>query len=425
MAAVIRNDLGSAQYYGAECLSKGANKGINHTRNIHEDEMSTTHINATKSLIQQMAEDPMLVLDRMAFQNGAVDLGLGFPNFKPEKKITEALSEAATGNDYMLHHYTRPYVILLEPFYTPYKDMLMIRGAVPVFVPLHPCLDGDKQSSADWVIDKAQLENAVTQRTKAIFLNNPMNPLGKVFDREELLDIANICIKHDLTCVADEVYQWLTYGGKHHMHIAKLPGMWQRTITLGSAGKTFNVTGWKVGWCLGPKHLIQVLQNYHFFCHSDQPQYTTSKKTQSINTEKSESEAVAVAFEKEMLILNTPDSYLHTFRKMAEEKRNKLCKYLNNAGFKAIVPEGCFYIIADITNAQGALMNKSENTDEALDYKFAKWAVVEKKLCVMPFSIFFSKQHRHLSEKYVRLCFVKTDETLKKAKDIFDQWNKN
>ncbi|XP_021367714.1 kynurenine--oxoglutarate transaminase 3-like [Mizuhopecten yessoensis] len=422
--------------------------------------MSTNHV-VSKSMQHRLANDPMLVLNKMASQNGSVNLGLGFPNFPPPNHITQALADAATGENHMLHHYTRPYghprlvnilarlysnllsisldpldhilttigafqglssicqslihpgdeVILLEPFYSPYRNMLEMRGAVPVFVPLRPYDDGSGQSSANWVFDKAELQNAVTNKTKAIFLNTPMNPLGKVFDREELLEISDLCIKHNLLCVTDEVYEWLIYGRKQHIRIASFPNMWERTVTLGSAGKSFSVTGWKVGWCIGPKHLIKVLQNYHFSSIRTSP--TISQ------------EAVAVALEKEMLVLNTPESYFYTLSKDMEGKRNRMCKYLDNAGFQAITPDGGYYIIADISSIQARSVGNEEKTDEALDYRFAKWAVTEKKLCVLPMSIFYSENHRHLCEKYVRICFVKTDETLEKAKEILDDWKQN
>ncbi|XP_060066148.1 kynurenine--oxoglutarate transaminase 3-like [Ylistrum balloti] len=422
--------------------------------------MAVNHA-VTSSMQKRLANDPMLVLNKMASQNGSVNLGLGFPNFPPPNNIAQALSDAATGQNHMLHHYTRPYghprlvnvlaklyskllsitleptdhilttigafqglssicqsliypgdeVILLEPFYSPYKNMLEMRGAVPVYVPLRPYKDGGEQSSANWVFDKAELQNAVTSKTKAIFLNTPMNPLGKVFDKEELHEISELCVKHNLLCVADEVYEWLIYGGKQHIRIASFPNMWQRTITIGSAGKSFSVTGWKVGWCIGPKHLIQVLQNYHFSAIRTSPTLTQ--------------EAVAVAMEKEMLVLNTPASYFQTLSNEMEGKRNRLCKYLNKAGFQAITPDGGYYIIADISNILAHAVEKDKISEEALDYRFAKWAVTEKKLCVLPMSIFYSEAHRYLCEKYVRICFVKTDETLEKAKEILDEWKQS
>ncbi|XP_060066121.1 kynurenine--oxoglutarate transaminase 3-like [Ylistrum balloti] len=415
----------------------------------------------TSSMLKRLADDPMLVLNKMASENGSLDLGLGFPNFPPPHHITQALSDAATGNNFTLHHYTSPYghprlvnvlaklyskflsttldptdhvlitigafqglssicqsliypgdeVILLEPFYAAYKTMLEMRGAVPVYVPLRPYKDGGEQSSANWVFNTAELQKAVTSKTKAIFLNTPMNPLGKVFDKKELREISDLCVKHNLLCVADEVYERLIYGGKQHTRIASFPNMWQRTISLGSAGKSFSVTGWKVGWCVGPKHLIQVLQNYHFSAIRTSPTPTQ--------------EALAVAFEKEMHVMNTPESYFQTISKELELKRNRLCQYLNKAGFNAITPDGGCYIIADISNILAHAVGKDKISEEALDYRFAKWAVTEKKLCVMPLSIFYSEAHRYMSEKYVRICFLKTDETLEKAKEILDEWKQS
>lgn len=141
----------------------------------------------------------------------------------------------------------------------------MVKGAggIPKFIPLKPVKTGDEISSADWKLDPVELEKLFNDKTKMIILNTPHNPLGKVFDREELEMIARLCKKFDVLCVSDEVYEHMVFEPFEHIRICTLPGMWERTITIGSAGKTFSVTGWKLGWAYGPQNLIKNLQIVH------------------------------------------------------------------------------------------------------------------------------------------------------------------
>lgn len=388
-------------------------------------------------------------------QHGSLNLALGFPDFKPPQHILDALSEATTGSNYMLNHYTRGYghrrlvnilarlygklmrqdlnpmsdilvtvgafealhcacqglinpgdeVILLEPYYEPYRELLRLAGAKTVYVPLKP----KGESANDWTFDNKELAAAISSRTKAIFLNNPQNPLGKVYNSCELEFIADLCIKHDVICVSDEVYEWLVYDKKQHIRIAKFPGMWERTITIGSAGKSFSVTGWKVGWAVGPAHLISPMQLYHH--HSIRTLCTPTQ------------EAVAIAFEKEFELLQSSNSYFNTLQKDVELSRNQLCGYLSDAGIRPIIPGGGYFIVADISSIDtGENLNDCNEDDEPYDLKFVKWAIREKKVTMIPLSIFYSPEHRNLGEKYVRICFVKKEETLAKAKLTLKKW---
>lgn len=149
-------------------------------------------------------------------------------------------------------------VIFLEPFFDQYEMEVVYNDGVPVYVPLIPPQGGGGRAGADeWKIDFGLLRQKLSSgKVRAIMLNTPHNPVGKVFSLEELQELATLCNEHDLLVISDEVYDCLTFDGKEHIRIASLEGMWNRTVTVGSAGKSFACTGWRIGWLLGPKHLL-------------------------------------------------------------------------------------------------------------------------------------------------------------------------
>jgi len=290
-------------------------------------------------------------------------------------------------------------VILLEPYFDSYGETIRGCGATARCIPLKFKEGGT--SSGDFVFDRDELKNAFNEKTKAIVINTPHNPTGKVFTRDEIEFVADLCKKHNVLYISDEVYEWLVYDDHEHVRPVTLPDMWERTLTVCSAGKTFNVTGWKTGWAIGPEYLISACMGVHQGII-----YTCPTPLQV---------ALADAFRQERQLLGTEHSYWHWLRENLTAKRNRMYKMISDAGLKPIMPEGGYFMMADVREL--GIDPVGEREDMQLDQRITEWMIKEKGVAAIPVSSFFSPDHQKKYDQYIRFCFIKGDDTLDKAEE--------
>lgn len=264
-------------------------------------------------------------------------------------------------------------VVLFEPYYDSYRPTLAMADATAKFVPLR---------WPDFHFELGDLRNAITPgKTRAIVVNTPHNPTGKVFSRTELERIAALCIEHDLIAITDEVYEDLVFDGVEHVRLATLPGMNERTLTLSSLGKTFSLTGWKIGWAIGPDALIQGMRSAHQFLN-----FATATPLQH---------GAAAA-------IRNIDSYLPEFMREYTERRDYLCNALSDIGFTVARPAGTYFILADHT--------RFGFKD---DVAFCRHLTAEVGVAAIPPTAFY--EHKEHGDNLVRFAFCKTMDTLKQA----------
>lgn len=403
----------------------------------------------------------------LANEHKAVNLGQGFPTLPLPSFIPNALASAAQSSNSLLQQYTRSEghvrlvnalakyyqpqlnreinpmteilttvgateaiyasiqafvnpgdeVILMQPFYDSYPASVLMSGGTPKFVSLLPPKTSNTSSetkASDWKLDMTELKASITPKTKMLIVNNPHNPLGKVFSKSELQEIADIAIKNDLIVIADEVYETLVYnndGATTFQKLASLPGMWERTLSIGSIGKTFGVTGWKIGWITAPAPLIRSIWTVHqwnVFCVPTPLQ-----------------EAAAICFEQSFL---NPQSIYHKVTlKEYQRLRDVLVNMLKESGFDPIIPQGGYFVCADTSSLDSMGVNTIipglNDHETRRDFQVCKYLIKEAGVCAIPPSAFYSKgSNTEISGKLARFAFCKTEEMIADAGKRLKAW---
>jgi aspartate/methionine/tyrosine aminotransferase len=371
--------------------------------------------------IQGFGTSVFAEMSRLAVQHGAVNLGQGFPDFAGPDFVKEAAKAAidADLNQYAVSHGAprlrqaiaatwtaqtgreidpdreitvasgatevifdaiQAFVgagdelISFEPFYDSYPTSAVMAGGRLIPITLQP---------PDWSFDRDAFLAAFTPRTKAVIVNTPHNPTGKVFTREELEFIAAVCIERDVLVITDEVYDRILFDGNEHISLAMLPGMWERTLTVNSTGKSFSMTGWKIGYAIGPAPLNAAIRAVH--------QFVTFASATPLQ------EAMAIAFEE------APGrGYYQTLAAEYAERRALLTEGLNGAGLEPLPIGGSYFLMADI-----------EGLDFPDDVAFCRFLTAEVGVAAVPPSAFYLDPAR--APKLARFCFAKKPETLREA----------
>ena len=356
-------------------------------------------------------------MTRLANEHGAINLAQGFPNFPAPEELKEAAVAAirADVNQYAITWGAQRLrealarkmhscyglavdpeteititcgateamasvllalvdpgdeVVVFEPWYENYGPDAVLCGARPVNVPL----------PVSQPLDLDRLAQAFGPKTRAIILNTPNNPTGKVFTAEELAGIADLCQRHDAYAITDEIYEHIVYEGRH-IPIATLPGMAERTVTISGASKTFAITGWRIGTILAPRELTAAIRKVHDFLTVGAPAPLQ--------------EAVATAMD------TLPGEYYTGMAEAYRHRRNILCGALIRAGFQLVPPQGAYYVLADYS----ALGHEDDVT-------FATRLVVEAGVATVPLSSFISNP---AESRTVRFAFCKTEDLLEEA----------
>ena len=263
-------------------------------------------------------------------------------------------------------------VIVFEPFYENYGPTAILAGGTPSYLRLEP---------PDWTIDADRLARAFSNRTRAIVINTPTNPTGKVFTREELQLIADLCQKWDVIAISDEIYEHIVFDGRAHVPIASLAGMAERTVTISGLSKTYSVTGWRVGWAIAPSSLTPGIRKMHDFL------------TVAAPAPLQEAGAVGLAL---------PDSYYQQMSAAYQRLRDWLIAILAERGFICHPPAGAYYVMADVSGF-----------GFANDVEFARHLVRDIGVASIPGSSFYIDPRDGAS--LVRFCFSKKDETIREA----------
>ena len=376
-------------------------------------QMSRRSQHFTDSVIRRMT--------RISLSCGAINLAQGFPDFAPPKAMTDRLAELSPIGPHQypitmgapnfrqalarkcgrfmgrtldpetdmvvtigsteamvdtLFALTNPgdKVVMFSPYFENYRAQTLMVDCEPVFVPLVP---------PTFQFDPERLEDAFRQHPKAILICNPSNPSGKVFTYDELHLIADLCIRYDVYCIMDEVYEHIVYDGHKHTYMNSLPGMWERTVSCSSLSKTYSVTGWRLGYAIAPQPIMDRIKQYHDF-----------------NTVG----AAAPLMEAAVVGLDFPDSYYKEFAAHYAHMKELFTGGMRSLGIPFTEPEGTYFVLADIA----PYMKKGQS-----DVDFCLEMAQKVGVACVPGSSFFQEDVNHI----VRLHFAKKDETLTAALD--------
>ncbi|MCO4754217.1 MAG: aminotransferase class I/II-fold pyridoxal phosphate-dependent enzyme [Bacteriovoracaceae bacterium] len=376
----------------------------------------------TSSVVKSFKESIFATLTKKAHKNQAINLSQGFPDFDGPQWIIHLAKKSLEKGDKHINQYaplegikslrqivSKNYkkfydldynpnteititngateaifstilalvnpgdeVIIFEPFYDSYLASIQLAGGIPVPVTL-------KTNDFKW--NSNELREAFSSKTKLVILNTPHNPSGKIFDTLELEELSSLIKEFDTYLMSDEVYEFLLFDNNIHLPPATFKGLKERTVTISSVGKTFGLTGWKIGWTCAPEslsHAIRMVHQFNTFC--------VNQPTQ---------DAVASALEK-------LDDYLPGFREMYQKKRDLFIKGLKDCGYNPIVPKGTYFVMVPI-----------EEHTKLNDVDYCTELIETKKVASIPPSAFYIKGDE--GKKYLRFCFAKKDETLKAA----------
>lgn len=364
---------------------------------------------------------------------GSINLSQGFPDFDPPKEILEALKAAAEHGphqysitfgaknfrDALADMYTKKWnrpidpdkeivvtcggteammaammtvcnpgdkVAVFSPFYENYGADAILSGADPIYIPLVP---------PDFHYDRAVLEQAFRDGAKALILCNPSNPCGKVFTMGEMEEIAELAKRYDAFVITDEVYEYIIYDGNRHISMAALPGMYERTITCSSLSKTYSMTGWRLGYLIGPERVIEAAKKVHDFLTVG---------------------AAAPLQEAAVTGLKFGPEYYEWLKDLYIEKRDYLCGRLEQMGLPHTTPQGSYFVLVNVSG----FLERPEFSGWT-DLEFCEWMIKKYGVAAVPGSSFFKEPVNN----YIRLHFSRGKETLKMAADRLEKMAKD